>query len=278
MLERRVVVARERLEARGVVRSLPASGIARERVGDERARLVDPARRRGARTRRRSPPTPTAANALPGFAPTARTTVSSLGRDRLAQDAGPRVHERPGRRVERLVAERERRARRARRRRAPRRRPARGAARSPGRRRSRRARRSRRTAGSRACGAAAAASASPSVDGSRSRSSSERISVARRSSRAQLREHDRVDPLDAVDALLEVLGAGPGGERALELAVVAEPREPLAASSARSSSSTSSQSRRGVLPKSSECCVVQPRELGDRMRRGRRRAGRRARR
>src|SRR5919109_3401726 len=43
----------------------------------------------------------------------------------------------------------------------------------------------------------------------------------------QRAEHDRIDPLGAVDALLEVLGAGPVEEGLTELAVVAEPRETL---------------------------------------------------
>ena len=40
-------------------------------------------------------------------------------------------------------------------------------------------------------------------------------------------EHDRVDGLDPVHALLEVLGAGPARVRLLERAGVAEPTEPL---------------------------------------------------
>ena len=55
-----------------------------------------------------------------------------------------------------------------------------------------------------------------------------------RSASAQRLEHDRVDALDAVDALLEVRRAGPVGERLLEVAVVAEPREPLRAARAAS--------------------------------------------
>ena len=40
-------------------------------------------------------------------------------------------------------------------------------------------------------------------------------------------QHDRVDPLDAGHALLEVLPSRPGAERLREVAVEAEPREPL---------------------------------------------------
>src|SRR5690242_1646517 len=47
------------------------------------------------------------------------------------------------------------------------------------------------------------------------------------SSRPQLLEHDRVDLVDSVDPLLEVLGPGPACEGGRELAVVAEPSEPL---------------------------------------------------
>src|ERR687883_824072 len=49
----------------------------------------------------------------------------------------------------------------------------------------------------------------------------------RHSSRAQFLEHDRVDLLDPVHALLEVLGAGPGRERGLELTCVTERRQAL---------------------------------------------------
>src|SRR5581483_9084681 len=47
------------------------------------------------------------------------------------------------------------------------------------------------------------------------------------SSVPQRLEDDRVDPLDAVDALLQVLVAGPREEGLVELAFVAEAREPL---------------------------------------------------
>src|SRR5438105_9395577 len=63
--------------------------------------------------------------------------------------------------------------------------------------------------------------------GSRRRRASRRRRGAR-SSRPQLLEDDRIDPLDALDALFQVLVPGPAGERALELSVVAEAPEPLA--------------------------------------------------
>src|SRR5205814_755234 len=45
---------------------------------------------------------------------------------------------------------------------------------------------------------------------------------------AQLLEHDRVDLLDPVDPLLQVLGTGPARERGCELAFVAEAGEAVA--------------------------------------------------
>ena len=53
------------------------------------------------------------------------------------------------------------------------------------------------------------------------------LRAERRSPRPQLRQDDGVDPLDAVDALLEVLGAGPVPERGVQLAVVAQNAQAL---------------------------------------------------
>src|SRR5436190_23000217 len=44
----------------------------------------------------------------------------------------------------------------------------------------------------------------------------------------QCLEHDGIYPFDPVDALLQVLGAGPGEERFAELSLVAELRQALA--------------------------------------------------
>ena len=66
-------------------------------------------------------------------------------------------------------------------------------------------------------------------------------------------EHDGIDPLDAVDAHLVVLGAGPVGERLLELARVAELAEALGELRARARRRRRATCSFGVRPNSASC-------------------------
>src|SRR5439155_21794943 len=82
---------------------------------------------------------------------------------------------------------------------------------------------------------------------------------------AQLLEHDRVDLLDPVDPLLQVLGTGPARERGCELAFVAEAGEAVAQlRGERIVHRYPFLARR--LPEERTMQAVEPRELVDRVR------------
>src|SRR5437667_4920760 len=84
-----------------------------------------------------------------------------------------------------------------------------------------------------------------------------------RSSSPQLLEHDGIDRVESVHALLEVLVPGPAGERLGELAVVAQPRE-LLAQLAGELRVDLDPLRPGRLAEDRVVEAVQPRELVDR--------------